>query len=186
MSSPNVSKQKASKKRISYEISYEDFIKESILESAQRDKPDEFMAYVREVVQYQADPQDFFFSNTDPFHFPEVNEKRMKNAGFIKNYRQVTYMHVEIPAVFNNMFSTEKNPQVTLFTLVKVDITDLKRKPAKGDIVYVKFKDPKALTGPSFSSFKQDKQGRSVVKNDDTEPFRIQGRVFGVSEEEVA
>jgi hypothetical protein len=98
----------------------------------------------------------------------------------------MTYMHVEIPALFNNMFSTEKNPQVTLFTLVKVDITDLKRKPAKGDIVYVKFKDPKALTGPSFSSFKQDKQGRSVVKNDDTEPFRIQGRVFGVSEEEVA
>ena len=186
MSSPNVSKQKTAKKTISYEISYEEFISESILESAQRDKPDEFMAYVREIVQYQADPQDFFFSNTDPFHFPEVNEKRMKNGGFIKNYRQVTYMHVEIPALFNNMFSTEERPQVTLFTLVKVDITHLKRKPAKGDIVYVKFKDPKDLTGPSFSSFKQDEKGRSVVRNDDTEPFRIQGKIFGVSVEEVA
>ena len=185
MSSPNVGKHKAAKKRISNEISYKEFIKESILESAQRDKPDEFMAYVREIVQYQNDRQDFFFSNTDPFHFPEVNEKRMKNAGFIKNYKQVTYMHVEIPAVFNNMFSTEKNPQVTLFTLVKVDITDLKRKPAKGDIVYIKFKDPKDLTGPSFSSFKQDKQGRSVVKNDDTVTFKIQEKVFGVTEEDL-
>lgn len=184
--STNVSKNKAAKIKLPNEISYKDFIRESILESAQRDKPDEFMAYVREVVQYQNDRQDFFFSNTDPFHFPEVNEKRMMYSGFIKNYEDVTYMHVEIPALFNNMFSTVKNPQVTLFTLVKVDITDLKRKPAKGDIVYIKFKDPKALTGPYFSSFKQDGKRRSVVKNDDTKSFKIEERVFGVSVEEVA
>tara|TARA_R100000700_G_C3156645_1_gene133736 strand:- start:101 stop:673 length:573 start_codon:yes stop_codon:yes gene_type:complete len=144
--------------------------------------PRELVAIVRYIVEYEAKRGDFQFTNTDPFHFKEINKTRIEHAGEIKGYRKFKYAYVEVPLLYNNMFSTAQGTNVSFFSLTRIDITSLKRKLNIGEKIYISFADfPDGFERPVFKRFRSEKE-KVVASADQTNVQTIDGKAFGVEE----
>lgn len=189
MSNAGRKTKKAQRRRdkIDQNLTYDSILEHNLFDSLLDSKkaPDEFLGIVRSIVEYENNTGDFQFSNTDPFHFQSINEERIKRAGDIKGFRKFRYAMVEVPLLYNNIYSTAQNSNVSLFTLTKIEITSVTKKLRIGEAIYIKFNDNEDHTNGRFIRVASDKV-ITVADADNTSTQSLDGTPLGVERETIS